>query len=262
MMLIDANAHIGHWPFRHRAYNTCITLLGRMDEFGVDKAIISNLSACLYKNPQSANVELMKEIKATAQFRDRFFPFGVINPLYGGWIDDIRICHEEYGMKGIKIYPKYHGYEIDDPICEELVARVHERGLAIAIPLRVVDSRPSSWLDIIEEFALSDILSLIAKVPGAKFLIQNVSQRSPLTDEEISLVRNTDTLIDTSGKRIDILESWLEVLGTDSFCFGTHTPVLDYCTGLLRIESLTASEANEVTKEKLRSGNIRNLLSI
>ncbi|NND06723.1 MAG: amidohydrolase family protein [Saprospiraceae bacterium] len=261
-MLIDANAHIGHWPFRHRAYNTCATLLSRMDEFGVDKAIISNMSACLYKNPQTANAELVKEINSITQSADRFYPLGVINPLYGGWMDDVKICHEEYGMKGIKIYPKYHGYEIDDPICEELIERAHERGLAIAIPLRVVDSRPSSWLDIVEEFALSDILSLIAKVPDAKFLIQNVSQRSPLSDEEIELVRSTDTVIDTSGKRIDILESWLGVLDEDSFCFGTHSPILDYCTGLLRIESLTASEADAAVREKLRSGNIQKLLAI
>jgi len=73
-MLIDANAHVGHWPFRHREYSTCETLIGRMDEFGVDKAIISNLSACLYKNPQTANAELVKEIHAARHFAIDFYP--------------------------------------------------------------------------------------------------------------------------------------------------------------------------------------------
>lgn len=261
-MLIDANAHIGHWPFRHREYNTCETLIGRMDEFGVDKAMISNLSACLYKNTQTANADLVREIHSARHFIDRFLPLGVINPLYGGWKDDVKICHEEYGVKGIKIYPKYHGYAIDDSICIELVEMAHERGMVIAIPLRVVDSRPSSWLDIMEEFTLTEILMLISKVPDAKFLIQNVSQSSQLTDEEIKLVRSTSTVMDTSGRKIDKLGSWLKTMGEDVFCFGSHSPILDYCTGLLRIESLTIDEANEAIKEKLKSGNIQKLLDI
>jgi hypothetical protein len=37
---------------------------------------------------------------------------------------------------------------------------------------------------------------------------------------------------------------------------------LDYLTGLLRIESLAPDEADEATKELLRSGNAKRILGI
>ncbi|MEX1137465.1 MAG: hypothetical protein WEB89_11220, partial [Balneolales bacterium] len=88
-MLIDSNAYIGQWPFRQLNYNTCDTLLGRMNEFGVDLSVISNLNGVFYKNTQSANEELYEEINSDRRFRDCFIPFAVINPIYNGWKHDL-----------------------------------------------------------------------------------------------------------------------------------------------------------------------------
>ena len=50
--------------------------------------------------------------------------------------------------------------------------------------------------------------------------------------------------------------------GKEKFAFGTHAPVFDYRTGLLRLESMRDNEADEKTKELIRSGNIKRLLNI
>ena len=105
-MLIDINAYVGHWPFMQLKYNTCDALLERMSKFGVDISVISNLNGIFYKNTQSANEELFEEIKSKAKFRDRFIPFAVINPIYAGWRDDLDVCINKYGFKGVRIYPK------------------------------------------------------------------------------------------------------------------------------------------------------------
>jgi uncharacterized protein len=55
---------------------------------------------------------------------------------------------------------------------------------------------------------------------------------------------------------------FLKTYGTDKFAFGTHSPILDYLTGQLRIESLKDSEGDESIKEKLRSGNAKKMLSM
>ncbi len=88
-MLIDINAYIGHWPFMQLKYNTCVALGERMDRFGVDVSLISNLNGIFYKNTQSANTELYEQIKASKRYRDRFVPFAVINPIYAGWRRDM-----------------------------------------------------------------------------------------------------------------------------------------------------------------------------
>jgi hypothetical protein len=48
----------------------------------------------------------------------------------------------------------------------------------------------------------------------------------------------------------------------NKFAFGTHSPILDYLTGRLRIESMNEAEADEPTKEMLRSDNAKRILGI
>jgi hypothetical protein len=50
--------------------------------------------------------------------------------------------------------------------------------------------------------------------------------------------------------------------GKDKFALGTHSPVLDYLSGLLRIESLRENEADEITRQLLRSGNAKRILGL
>jgi predicted TIM-barrel fold metal-dependent hydrolase len=120
-MLIDSNAYVGHWPFRQLKDNTCKGLLGRMDKFGINMSVVSNLNGIFYKNTQHANEELYDEIRSDRRFSSRFVPFAVINPAYNGWKDDFEICTDKMGMKGIRLHPIYHGYELDNPACVELV---------------------------------------------------------------------------------------------------------------------------------------------
>jgi predicted TIM-barrel fold metal-dependent hydrolase len=60
----------------------------------------------------------------------------------------------------------------------------------------------------------------------------------------------------------DTLGELLKRFGTDKFAFGTHSPILDYLSGRLRIECLREVEADEPTKEMLRSGNAKRILKL
>lgn len=278
-MLLDINAYVGHWPFKQLKYNTCGMLLDRMSKFGVDVSVISNINGIFYKNTQSANEELYDEIKSENRFHDRFIPFAVINPIYAGWRDDLEICISSMDMKGIRLFPKYHDYDLTEPSLIELVKRVRDRGLPVALDIRMVDSRQRSWMDIpifdynatvksdiiLKEWALSNILPLIRKVPDAKYIIVNLANSVKLNDEEMGLIKKTDLLFDTSGRTIrgdNVLSELLKRFGKEKFAFGTHSPILDYLTGRLRIESMNEAEADEPTKEMLRSGNAKRILGI
>jgi len=261
-MLIDINASVGHWPFQHYNYNTCKTLLERMNMYGVNVSVISNLNGVFYKNTQSANEELYSEIASDKLFRDRFIPFAIINPIYAGWEDDLDICASKFGMKGIRLYPLYHDYDLTDSSCIELVKTARDRNLVVALTLRMVDSRPRSWMDIETEWSLKDIMPIVKAVPDAKYMILNVANSTELADDETALLQSADVLLDTSGRAISNLGALLKKFGNDKFALGTHSPILDYVTGRLRIESLRESEADEKTKELLRSGNAMRILGI
>ena len=261
-MLIDINANIGHWPFRQTNCNSCEALLERMDRFGIDVSVVSNMNGIFYKDTQAANEELHEEILSDRRFRDRFIPFAIINPIYAGWKDDLDICTTEMGMKGIRLYPLYHDYELTDPSFIELVKMARDRGLVVAFTLRMVDSRPRSWMDINREWNLEDIIPIIKELPDAKYLVLNICNVIKLNDEDTELFKNSDIVFDTSGRNIYNLSELINKFGKNMFVFGTHAPILDYLTGLLRIESLRANEADEATKELLRSGNAKRILGI
>ncbi len=261
-MLIDISANVGHWPFRYTGLNTCNELLDKMNQYGIDVSVVSNINGIFYKDTQAANEELNRELHSQRRFRDRFLPFAVLNPIYAGWKRDLEICKVKMGFKGIRLYPQYHDYGITDPACIELVKTARDKGLIIALTIRMVDSRPRSWLDISKEWVLSDFLPLIRIVPDAKYFILNVSGGINLIDEDADQIKRSDILFDTSGRSLNDLANLLGKYGRDKFAFGSHTPILDYLTGLLRIESLRETEADLNTKEMLRSGNAMRFLSI
>jgi predicted TIM-barrel fold metal-dependent hydrolase len=278
-MLIDINSYIGHWPFKHLKLNTCASRLERMNRFGVDISVVSNLNGIFYKNTQPANIELYNELKSDKQFSSRLIPFAVINPIYAGWRDDIESCVTKMGMKGIRIYPQYHDYAITDPSLIQLVKIVRDHGLPVSIDIRMVDSRQRSWMDIpvfdynaavqtdiiFREWKLQDIIPLIREVPDAKYIIVNLANSISLSKEDTELISKANLVFDTSGRAImgdDTLSELLKRFGREKFAFGSHSPILDYLTGLLRIESMNQSEADEGTKELLRSGNARRIIGI
>lgn len=261
-MLIDINANIGHWPFMQTNCNTCVSLLDRMNKYGVDISVVSNMNGIFYKNTQSANEELHKELASERTFSDRFIPFAVINPSYAGWKDDLSICSSEFGFRGVRLYPVYHDYELTDPSCIELVKIARDSGLTVAFTLRMVDSRCRSWLDVSKEWSLKDIIPIIKEVPDAKYLILNIANGVQLKDEEVKYFSGPDILFDTSGRNISNLADLIGRFGNNRFAFGTHSPILDYLTGLLRIESLRPYEADSTVMELLRSGNAKRVLGI
>jgi uncharacterized protein len=261
-MLFDINAWVGHWPFKQLKYNQCSSLVERMDAYGVDSSIVSNLNGVFYKNTQSANEELYHEIGSESHFKDRFIPFAIINPIYAGWRDDFFACINEYGMRGIRLFPLYHDYELTDPACVELVNLARENQVPVAFYTRIVDSRQRSWMDINREWDLKDIVPIIRAVPHAKYMILNVANSMRLDDEETDLIRQANLLMDTSGRSINALPDLIKTFGGEKFAFGTHSPILDYLTGLLRIESLREEEADENMKELIRSGNAKRMFGI
>lgn len=261
-MLIDVNANVGHWPFKQLKYNTCSSLMDRMNRFGVDISVVSNLNGIFYKNTQSANEELYDEMRSNRKFYDSFVPFAIINPIYAGWRNDLDRCVKKMGMKGIRLYPLYHDYGINDPACTELVKRARDFGLPVAFTLRVVDSRQRSWMDISDEWTLKSVMPVIREVPDAKYIILNIANGYKLDNEESELLKKVDFLMDTSGRSITNPVEIIKTFGKEKIAFGTHSPILDYLTGLLRIESLRDEEADKETKELLRWGNAKKFLKL
>jgi len=261
-MLIDVNAYVGHWPFKRLTDNHCDGLLKKMNRYGVDLSVVTNLNGIFYKNTQSANEELITEIRSKKIFTNRFLPFAIINPVYGGWKDDFKTCVQQFGMKGVRVFPNYHDYAIDEPALIELVKMARDHDVVIALTMRMVDSRQRSWMDLPVEWGLKDYLPLLKAVPDARYLLLNLSTGLTLSPEEEDLLKKCHVLFDTSGRNIIDFGDFYKQFGKTRVAWGTHFPVFDYLTGLLRIESLRATEADEADKDLFRFRNARSFLGL
>ena len=263
-MFIDINANVGHWPFKKLRHNTCALLLQRMNTFGIDISIVSNLNGIFYKNTQSSNEELYDEVNSDRKFAHRLVPFAIINPVYGGWKDDFKTCITKMGMKGLRLYPQYHDYDVTEKPVIELVKMARDYDVPVAFTMRMVDSRQASWMDLpqAKEWSPRNFIPLIKAVPDAKYLFLNISAGISLNAEEKDVIKRTNCMFDTSGRNIDIVRNFLQEYGKNKFAFGTHSPILDYLSGMLRVEYLNDNEVSPVEKEMIRSGNAKRFLKI
>jgi predicted TIM-barrel fold metal-dependent hydrolase len=258
-MIVDVNSYLGHFAFRQLRHNKADSLLALMDSKNIDKAVVSSAAAITYRNSQAGNEEVEEEVRG---HRDRLIPFAVINPFYAGWRDDLRICHEQFGMAGLRLYPKWHNYELSSPCCRELVEAATERGMVISIPIRAEDNRQRSWLLNVPDVPMEDIVELVKAHPKARFVLLNGIgyTRCPLGKKDnglpsnyaIELSRLSATLANELGRLITNL-------GAERVMFGTGMPFKYPDPALVKMEVLDASEAD---KEKIRSQNAMNWLRL
>jgi uncharacterized protein len=251
-MLIDTNAYLGPYAFRQLRHATAAELLALMDDRRIDRAWVSSAAAITYRNPQPANEELAC---ATRPHCDRLIPLAVINPSYAGWLDDLKACHEQLGMKGLRLYPKWHRYELKESRCLDLVHAATERRMVISIPIRAEDSRQRSWLADVPDVPLAELVDLVRACPKARFVLVNGAgftgcdlgrQGSRLPGNyAIEISRLSAVLANEIGQLI-------KNVGADRVVFGTGMPFNYPDPSLVKMEVLDASEAD---KERIRWKN-------
>lgn len=239
-MILDVNAYLGHFAFRRLRHNTAGSLLELMDARGIDRSVVSSASAITYRNAQAGNDELAAEVRA---HRDRLIPFAVVNPFYAGWRDDLAACHETLGVRGLRLYPRWHNYRLSDTCCHDLIEAATGLGLVVSIPIRVEDPRERSWLVDVPDVPLAEVAALVAAFPKARFLLLNGLGyvNSPLGRKDHGLPANY--LIEIS--RLDSLlgneiGQLVANLGADRVVFGTGMPFNYPDPALLKLEVLDA----------------------
>ena len=194
-MIFDVNAWLGVWPFRSLRDTTPAELVARLGRSGIDMAAVSQIEAVFHRNPQPANEKLAKSV---APFADRLVPMATINPTIPNWRDDLAACAETLGMKGVRLFPQYQGYEASGPETRAVLEACAERGLPVSIPHRLEDTREHHWIDPGKTVGLDQIAELVAAVPTATIIVPNARgfAHSPLWQR--TELRDKTWYVDTS----------------------------------------------------------------
>jgi len=255
-MLIDINAYLGHWAFRQLRHNTAAKLVKLMDQKGIDKAIVASINATLYKNVHSANEEISEETK---EYRDRLIPFATLNPTYAGWERDLRICAEKLGLKGLRLYPQYHGYSLTDSNGLKIIDAATELDWPIQVPMTLVDRRQRHKWDLAEDIPPSEFEEIVKLRPNTKWMFLNSYGIDP---ENLS--EKSNYLIDIANPYYQTLlrkeiPTLIAKITSKHVAFGTDMPFRIPDAAILKLELL---EITEDEKENIAWKNAAEMVEI
>lgn len=129
--MIDTNVYVGNWPGRQLAPGQTAELVAYLRSRGVVQACVGSFDALLHKDVGAVNARLAGECEKHG--RGFLLPFGAVNPVLPDWEEDLRRCHEEFRMAGVRLHPNYQGYGLDHPAFGRLLGMAAERNLVVQI---------------------------------------------------------------------------------------------------------------------------------
>lgn len=170
--LIDTHVFISRWPFRRvPGDESAQHLAEKLQSRGVTEAWVGSFDALLHRDIAAVNARLAEE--CAAQRDVRFLPFGAVNPMLPDWEDDLRRCHEQYRMKGIRLHPDFHGYALNDPRFERLLDLATQRRMVVQIGLGMEDPRLQAPLGKVPPANPAPLADVLPKYAQAKVVLLN-----------------------------------------------------------------------------------------
>jgi predicted TIM-barrel fold metal-dependent hydrolase len=257
--LLDASAWLGHYPFRAVPDTTPDALLRLMDRHGIERAVVSSLHCVFYSDAHSGNEELARWVRP---HRERLIPCATLNPDYPGWEQDLRQCCDEWGMRGLRLFPEHHRFSLTSPRCLDLVRAAAQRGLHVAIPLRLEDRRQQHWMDNTAEVSLAQIAELARACPEANIIVLEalgVDDGPFVKDPSLADARVCFEFSRMATVLQRSIPHLLERLGPGRLVFGTGMPLKIPGPAVLKLQLL---EAPAEVKAQLAAGNLERLLGI
>jgi predicted TIM-barrel fold metal-dependent hydrolase len=261
--IIDTNVHLFQWPFRRLKYDRTEALVRKLRRHRIVQAWAGSFEALLQKQLDGVNRRLADEC------RDRgdglLIPIGSINPVWPDWEEDLRRCHEQYRMPGIRIYPAYHGYALDHPELLRLLGTAARRGLLLQIVIRMEDERVHHPSIMAPAVVASPLPEVLGKVPEARVQLLNADTvfRSGRVPALIARTRTTFDIAAVEGDGgigrliADTHPTYRGGVPVGRLLFGTHAPFFPCESALLK---LFESPLDRPQLDQIMFANARRLL--
>lgn len=248
-MIIDVNVNLSRWPARRLPWDETPLLVDKLREAQVARAWASSFDALLHRDIAGVNERLTAECQKYGT--GLLVAFGAVNPTLPDWVDDLRRCHEEHGMPGIRLFPSYHGYTLDEPLFEELLARAEERGLIVQLAVRMEDDRTQHPRLRAPDVDTEPLVELLAARPRLKFVILN-GLRSLRGNDLKRLTNAGDVYFEIAMlEGIGGISRLLESIPVDRVLFGSYFPFFYLEAALLKLResSLAPAQLEAITRE-------------
>ncbi len=255
--IIDTNVYLGDWPGRNMGQGPTPELVAFLRERGVVEAWAGSFEALLHKDIGGVNARLAEQ--CSRHGRDFLRPFGAVNPLLPDFEEDLRRCHEQYRMPGIRLHPNYQGYSLDHPALARLLAMATERGLLVQLVAWMEDERTQHPLLRVPMVDLTRLAPVLEKVPGARIVVLNGFISVRLAQKALPGLRKFPHVAFDLAMQEQIagLKVLIDAVGLGRVVFGSYTPMFYFEAATLKLQE-SALPANQAAP--ILSANAARLL--
>jgi predicted TIM-barrel fold metal-dependent hydrolase len=254
--LIDTNVTLSRWPFRRLPLDETAALIERLRHHGVSQAWAGSFDGLLHKNIGAVNDRLAEQCRQNG--RGLLLPFGSINPKLPDWQDDLRRCHEQHKMPGLRLHPNYHRYKLDDSVFAKLLDHAGNHGLLIQLVLSMEDERTQHSLMQVPHVDAAPLLELLKTRPTLRLVLLNWF-RAVKGDLLQKLAHSGRVWFDTATvEGVGGVGDLLKEAPLERVVFGSHAPLFYFESALLKLKESALSSAQSAA---IRGGTAARLLS-
>jgi len=247
--MIDINTFIGHWPFRRLPTSMPDELWDSLQDYGIERALVSPIEGIFYEEPQIANEMLASQLCG----RIELMQAAVLNPTLVNWRRSLRQCYEKYHIRAVKLHPNYQTYRLEDSAARKLLAAVGEMGLPVIIQLRINDTRSHHKLMQVPDVPVSDAIEAAKAFPQVKIVLGGVKWAEVAGNvEKIKALPNL--WLDISQmETMDGLRRMIDLYGVERLLFGTHAPFFYIRSAIIKLDEaqLSPDERDYITRHNV-----------
>lgn len=241
-MMVDTNVYLSRWPFRRLPGDEPRKLVDALRRHGVAQAWAGSFDGILHKDVAAVNERLAADCRLHGG--GMLLPFGTVNPSLADWREDLRCCHERYRMRGIRLHPNYHGYDLNSTLFREVLEASAGRGLVVQIAGCMEDTRMQHPLMRLKDVDWAPLADQLARVPAARVQLLNWKALSR---------ERTERLAASGQVYFDIamlegmagLARLLSVVPVSRVLFGSNSPLFYFDAALLKVREAALSAQDE-----------------
>ncbi len=238
-MIVDVNVNLSRWPFRRTPCDRLPRLLERLVASDVREAWAGSLDGLFHRDIGGVNASLAAECAGDR----RLIPFGSVNPMLPDWKEDVRRCHEDYHMPGIRLHPNYHGYTLEDPVLGELLGEAERRGLVVQLAARMDDDRVQHPLMRVPDVDLRPLQHVVTEHSKLPLVLLNAMRSVRAADAARLAATGTVYFEISMLEGVGGIGELLDTLPADRLLFGSHLPLFNIESALLKLRESPLSEA-------------------
>jgi hypothetical protein len=224
VLMIDFNAFIGPYPYRHVPHPEPTMLDRVVERDGLSGAWVGHLPSAFHRDPMLGNAELTAALKPFKRLK----PVPIVRPDWPDWESTLAQAADA-GAPAIRAYPQHWSMGPENASMRELALAAGERRMVLMPTVRFEDLRQRHALDTAGDLSAAAIRA-IARAGEAARIIVTAAGRDMIEEVHWGLTPEEQRRVfwDISwiwGPPEDHLAKLFRTIGSDRFVYGTQWPL-------------------------------------